>query len=354
MVVALRRRRSVPATAAVVLVVVALAAGIVGCAVDEVDDTVAASSATTDTTSDPAGAGAQRPSTVPTAEAAGVAVLPVTVTSADGRRVTVTDTSRIVPLQGSISEILFALGLGESVVARDISATFDEVADLPLVTRAHDVSAESVLSLRPTLVLADTDTGPPEAVDHLRNVGVPVVVVERPTSVAGVGEHIATIAEAAGVPDAGRALAAEVEAEIAAVTAEVEDADHPTVAFLYLRGRAGVYLLGGPGAGTDSMIEAAGGRDAGVELGLERAFTPLTSEALVAAAPDVILMTTTGLESVGGVDGLLEVAGVAQTPAGMHRRVVTVEDGLLFGFGARTPEALRLLADGLRVAEPVA
>jgi iron complex transport system substrate-binding protein len=103
--------------------------------------------------------------------------------------------------------------------------------------------------------------------------------------------------------------------------------------------------MGGPQAGTDAMIEAAGGIDAGTAMGLDRPFTPLTSEALVEAAPEVLLLTTTGLASVGGIDGLLEVSGIAQTPAGRDRRIATVEDGLLFGFGTRTPDALAQLAE---------
>src|SRR5262249_18804242 len=103
-------------------------------------------------------------------------VLPVTVPSADGAQVTITDTSRIVPLWGNLSEIVFSLGLGDKVVARDASATFAEAAGLPLVTRGHDVSAESVLSLRPTVVLAQTDTGPREALEQIRAAGVPVLV----------------------------------------------------------------------------------------------------------------------------------------------------------------------------------
>jgi len=120
---------------------------------------------------------------VPAVEDGAAPVLPVTVDSADGRSVTVTDISRIVVLQGNIAEVVFALGLGDNVVGRDISATFDEAADIPLVTRAHDVSAESVLSLKPTVVLADTDTGPPEAIDHIRNIGVPLVVFDTATRI---------------------------------------------------------------------------------------------------------------------------------------------------------------------------
>ncbi len=283
--------------------------------------------------------------TLPPPIAAAVAPqLPVTVTSADGAEVTITDVSRIVPLWGSLSELVFALGLGNRVVGRDSSATFGEVADLPLVTTGHDISAESVLSLRPTLVLAHEDAGPPEALEQLRAAGVPVLVVETPTSVDAIGARMRALGTALGVPEAGAELAASTDAELAAVQRTVPaDAEAPRVGFLYVRGGAGVYLLGGPGSGADSMVAAAGGRDAGTAIGLDEAFTPLTSEALVAAAPDVLLVTTSGLASVGGIDGLLELAGVAQTPAGQARRIVAVEDALLYSFGARTPDALTTL-----------
>lgn len=272
-------------------------------------------------------------------------VLPVTVTSADGRRVTVADTSRIIPLWDNLAEVVFALGLGDNVVARDTSTTFAQAKNLPLVTRAHDISPESVLSLRPTLILADEQTGPPEALRQIRDVGVPVVVFNRPKNVEEIGSQIERIATTLGVREQGKALAARATREIREVTSRVPDAaDRPRVAFLYLRGGAGVALLAGPGSGVDSMIEAAGGDDAGTALKLSNPFTPLTSEALVTAKPDVILMTTTGLQSVGGIEGLLEVPGVAQTPAGKNRRVVTMEDGLLFSFGTRTAGALRTLS----------
>ncbi len=269
-------------------------------------------------------------------------VLPVTVTSDDGRSVTISDTSRIVPLFGDITELVFQLGFGDNVVARDVSATFQEATDLPVVTRAHDVSAESVLSLKPTVVFADEQTGPPEALEQIRSVGVPVVIFKRPTSLNQVTTNITAIARALGVPEAGKALAATTEAKLDKVAATAPSAgDPPRVAFLYLRGQAGVALLGGPGSGPDSMIDAAGGIDAGTAAGMSRAFTPITSEALVKAAPDVLLLTSTGLKSVGGIDGLLEMPGIAQTPAGKNRRVITVEDGLLFSFGSRSPEALQ-------------
>ncbi|MDK1474046.1 ABC transporter substrate-binding protein [Streptomyces sp. 549] len=273
------------------------------------------------------------------------AALPVTVDSADGRRVTVRSTERVVPLTGSLSEIVFALGLGEQVVARDITATFEEAADLPVVTRAHDVSAEGVLSLKPTLVLAETTTGPAEAVDQIRAAGIPLVVVEPARALDDVADRITAVSGALGVPDAGERLRERTAERIDAVRADIPDTDErPRVAFLYLRGSASVYLLGGADSGAGSLIEAAGGVDAGTESGLTKDFTPLTSEALAKAAPDVILVMTKGLESVDGVDGLLKIPGVAETPAGLDRRIASIDDGLLLNYGPRTDRVLADLA----------
>jgi iron complex transport system substrate-binding protein len=274
--------------------------------------------------------------------------LPVTVRSSDGHDVTVEDAERIVPLSGSLSEIVFTLGLGDRVVARDITATFTQAEKLPVVTRNHDVSAESVLSLKPDLVLAEATTGPAEAMDQIRDAGVPVVVVAPARGLDDVGPRIGAVARSLGVPAAGEELTERSEQRLAAVREDVpEDTDKPRVAFLYLRGSASVYLIGGKGSGATSLLEAAGAVDAGAESGLEKDFTAITTEALAQAAPDAILVMSKGLESVGGVDGLVRIPGVAQTPAGMERRVVSVEDGVLLNYGPRTDAVLKSVVDQL-------
>ncbi len=274
--------------------------------------------------------------------------LPVTVGSADGKRLTVKRAERIVPLSGSLSEIVFTLGLGERVVARDVTATFEQAKELPRVTRGHDVSAEGVLSLRPDLVIAETSTGPEEAMAQIRAAGVPVLVVDPAQGLDDVGTRIGAVAEALGVPDAGKRLTERSEQRIAAVRKDVpRSGDRPRVAFLYLRGSASVYLIGGTGSGATSLIEAAGGIDAGAASGLTKDFTAITSEALVKAAPDAILVMSKGLDSVGGVDGLVKIPGIAQTPAGMDRRIVSVEDGVLLNYGPRTDQVLASVVEQL-------
>lgn len=274
--------------------------------------------------------------------------LPVIVTSADGVEVTVTDTSRILALDmyGTLAEIVFSLGLGDRVVGRDASTGFDEAAHLPLVTvGGHTLNAEAILDLDPTVVLTDTTVGPPEVQEQLRSIGIPVVFFEPTRTLDGIDDQIEAVAAALGVPEAGRTLATRTEQDIAALRGPTDDAG-PRVAFLYLRGSA-VSLMGGPGSGADELVQAVGAEDAGTAIGLERPFTPITSEALVAAAPDVLLLFDGGLESVGGLEGLLRVPGIAQTPAGEAGRVLTVPDTDLLSFGPRTPAALAALAEAL-------
>lgn len=317
---------------AVALTSVVLALGVSACG-----GTAAPSPAT--------GAGAPAvPDRVEPLAPAPVPVLPATVASADGAAVTVTSADRVVPLTGGLNEIVYTLGLGPKVVAKDITATFEQAAELPVVTRGHDVSAESVLSLRPTLVLAETTSGPAEAIQQIRDAGIPLLVVAPAKSLEDVAERTGAVAAALGVKEAGARLNQRTADRIAAAREALPaSGKKPRVAFLYLRGTASVYLMGGSDSGAGSLLEAAGALDTGPESGLGKDFTPITSEALAAAAPDAILVMSKGLESVGGVDGLVKIPGVAQTPAGMDRRVITVDDGVLLNYGPRTDQVLTSL-----------
>ena len=330
-----RRRRLPPGSGPAVALVVALAVGTAGCHQGGRTAGADAAPVAPSLPRSPGGTGTEPR-------------MPVTVRSAEGRMVQVRSADRIVSLWGGLSEIVFELGLGDRLVGRDVATTFPEARRVPLVTRAHDVSAEAVLSRRPTVVLAQTDSGPPEALAQIRRAGVPVVRFPIPDSIEAMLARIRAVAAALGVEEAGERLARQMEARIAEARSRIPAARQPpVVAFLYLRGGAGVYLIGGPGSGADAVITAAGGVDAGTAMGLRRPFTPLTSEALVRAAPDVILCTTSGLRSVGGRRGLLALPGVAQTPAGLRGRIVTEEDGVLYGFAARTPDLIERLVQDL-------
>lgn len=336
LIVSRRRRRTIGAAVAAVAVV-ASAAGCSGGA--------ASASGPSRCTPQTASIGTNK---VEPLAAPGSAALPVTLKSADGATVTVKDTSRIlaVNLYGSLADIVFSLGLGDRVIGRDRSTDFEQASSLPYVTGSgHDLSAEGILKLKPTVVLTDDTIGPPEVLKQLRRAGVPVVFFEHDETLASLPSRITSVAHALGVDTQGAALVKRLNTQLASAKAAAlkQVTGTPKIAFLYLRGTAGVYLVGGQGAGSDDLIESIGATDAGTVAGLE-GFRPLTSEALIKSAPDVILVMTKSLASVGGIKGLLKLPGVAQTPAGRDHRIVDMDDSVLLSFGTRTPQVLTALS----------
>lgn len=273
--------------------------------------------------------------------------LPATVTDKAGKAVTVADISRIVVLNGDIAEIVFALGLGPKVVATDTSATFPaEAKALPKVGYQRTLSAEGILSQRPTVVLGDESAGPPAVLEQIHAAGTPVVALATAKTLEAPAAKVRAVAAALGVGADGERLAAKVDAEIADARRPLARVGTtPRVAFLYVRGTS-TMMIGGKGSGVDAMIAGAGGIDAGTEAGLVN-FAPLTAESLVAANPDVLLLLRAGLESVGGVDGVLGLPGVAQTAAGQARRVLAYDDLYLVGLATRTGPALAELVRDL-------
>lgn len=250
---------------------------------------------------------------------------------------------RIIPVDGDLAEIVFALGLGHQVVAVDLSATFPpEVEALPQIGYQRALSTEPIAAFEPTIVLATDLAQPEETLDELRTIGIEVFVIERDMTLDGPAAKIRAVANALGVPDEGEELARQVQAEIDAVRdAAASVVDRPRVAALYLRGEA-VQLLFGAGSGVDAILDGVGAVDVGSDLGVDET-APISAEALVVARPDVVLVADRGLDSVGGIDGLLTVPGVAGTPAGDDRYVLVHEDQKLFGLGPRTGELMRAL-----------
>lgn len=281
--------------------------------------------------------------------------LPTTVNSCDGDEVTVADVSRIVTidLHGTLTEIVYGLGLGGNVVGRDRAADFDEAKNATIVTpTGHDLNAEAITALNPSVVLTDTTIGPIEVQEQLRAVGIPVIFFDPSRTLPGISHQINAVAGALGVPAAGVELNKLVGSDmVAALAAVPENGAPPRIAFLYVRGTAGVYLMAGPGSGADDMIKSIGAIDVGTDIGLKMPFTQLTSEALIKAAPEAILLMSGGLESVGGVDGLIKIQGIAQTPAGANRRVVDIADGTLLSFGPRTGQIIKALSAAVHGAQ---
>lgn len=281
--------------------------------------------------------------------------LPVTVTSRDrvgDQPVTVTDTSRIVglSLSGNIAATVAALGLGDNLVGRDVATSFPGLKDLPQVTKAgHALDIEALLSVNPSLVITDGTIGPLDVVLQIRDAGIPLVFVDEEPSIENVYRVTEQVAAALGVPEAGASLIerqrAEIEAKLAEIAGIAPQGDaRLRMAVFYLRGGSGIYYLLGSDAGSGVLIDSLGGIDVAREIGWDGA-KPMTDEALIQINPDLIIVMTSGLESAGGVDGLLEQKpAIALTAAGQHRRFVAMKDTDLLSFGPRTAGILDALA----------
>lgn len=282
--------------------------------------------------------------------------LPATVLSLDNigeQEVVVDDTSRMlaVSLSGTIAELVYAYGLADNLVGRDISTDLPGYEDLPVVTKeGHSIDAEAVLALNPTLILTDGSIGPTDVVLQLRDAGIQVVTVSRAKTPESTYDLARQVAAALGVDSLADTLIDELDAAITAKEAEIarlvpeDESLRPRVAFLYVRGTAGVYYLFGEGSGIDYMIDAIGAIDVAEEIGWVGE-KPMTDEALVALNPDILLVMTKGLESAGGVDGLIEAQpSIGLTTAGENRRIIDVDDTLIFSGGTRIPDVLDGLA----------
>lgn len=275
-----------------------------------------------------------------------------TFTGADGVESDISDTSRVVSLNGDLTEILFELGVGDSVVAVDVTTVFPEEAAAlgergDTVGFAQQLTAEAVLRFEPTLVIGDQQVGPVEAIEQLRAAGIPVVILETQTTLDGVATKISQVAEIMGVPDEGAALADRVSGEIdAALELVDQDASPLTVGFVYVRGPQTIFLFGA-GTATQAMIEGAGAIDAGAASGVQ-GLVPVTPEAIVAAAPEVIVLPELGLEALGGVEVFLGIPGVADTPAGQNENFLVYDEAYFFNLGPRTGIALAEFVEDLQ------
>lgn len=257
-------------------------------------------------------------------------------------------TRRVVSVGGAITEIVYALDGEGELVGVDTTSLYPAAARaLPSVGYARALSAEGVLSLTPTLLLVTREAGPPAVMAQLRGAGVPVETVDIAHRFDGVVGAVRRVATLIGRDEQGRVLATQLEQQWATTQRHVQvrrrGQPAPRVLFVLSHSPAQVRIAGRDTA-ADAVITLAGGANA---FGEVSGYKPLSPEAAIAAAPTHILTTDQGLQAAGGVDGMLRAPGLAATPAGRTRRVLTLDALLLLGFGPRLPQAVAQLADAL-------
>ncbi|MFJ3956717.1 hemin ABC transporter substrate-binding protein [Arthrobacter sp. NPDC090010] len=284
--------------------------------------------------------------------------LPVTVKDASGRTVTVTSADRMLALDlyGTLTDTVIGLGLEKRLVGRSNSDTQAALKNLPVVTQGgHDLNTEAVLELHPALILTNTTIGSEEKYRQLESAGVTVVRFAQPQGLDGIAGAIEAVGASLGLGQAAHTLAQRTQDDLAKARERITALKAatpvpPRAAVLYIRGTAGVFFILGKDYGAADVINALGLEDVAAENGITQ-LKPANAESLVSLDPQIVLAMKDGVQSTGGVDGLLKRPGMAATTAGSTKRIITAADGQLLSYGPRTPANLVALAEAIYTSE---
>lgn len=241
---------------------------------------------------------------------------------------------RIVSLSGTITEILYAIEAEKELVAVDVTSTYPKAAEaLTNLGHIRGITAENVLSAKPTHVLAFDDEMTPALKEQLEKAKVEVILFKREYTVNSAKQVIEQIAAWADKKEAAAKLIQQIDSDLASLK---QFDKKPKVLFVYARG-TGTLMVAGDHTQLSEMITLAGGQNA---TGGFEDFKPLTAESVIAANPDVILMFDSGKASLSSEGGVLAVPGVKSTTAGKNNAVIAMDGQYLSGFGPRVGKAL--------------
>lgn len=255
------------------------------------------------------------------------------------------DSTKIVSLNGSISEVVAGLGLEKNIAGTDITSNYPEsMKAKPKVGHNKNINAEGVMALQPDLIIGLKKEVSPALAALFKAAGVKLLLVDQDYSVAGTRKLIHLLADSLYAEAKGDSLIKVLEADLAKVPPLTANVKKPKVLFIYARG-TGTMMVGGTGTAIDKAILLAGGQNAVSEFA---DYKPLTAEALVKANPDIILLFDSGLQSLGGAAGLTKVQGIKQTNAGKNNKIISMDGELLSSFGPRLGVAIQELATKIR------
>ena len=277
--------------------------------------------------------------------AAGPAVAETKVQGADGREVVVKDVSRVVSIGGSTTEMLYALDLESNVVAVDTTSVYppEALKTKPNVGYMRALSAEGVLDLKPSVILAVDGAGPPDAVNVIRNASVPMVTLPNDPSPEGIVQKLRLIAKVMNQTERGEKLASKIELEFAQLARSVSEIKKKARVLFVLSLRGGRPMVAGRDTAAEGILALAGAENA---ITAFSGYKPVSDEAVIAAAPDAILMMDRGRHKVSA-DEVFAFPALSTTPAGKNRRLITMSGQYLLGFGPRAAHAARDLAAAL-------
>lgn len=241
---------------------------------------------------------------------------------------------RLVTIGGDVTEIAWALGAHQDLVARDsTSLSPPAVTRLPDIGYMRQLSAEGILALRPSLVLASGQAQPTIALKQVADANVKVVTIPGENTLEVIDEKITAVAQALHKEPQGIRLRQQIKQQLASIPTQPVA---KKVLFIMSHGGT-TALAAGQETAADAVIRAAGLQNA------MQGFThyqPLSQEGVIASQPDLILVTRNGVKTLGSEDNIWALPGLAQTPAARHKQLMVVDDMALLGFGIHTPQQI--------------
>jgi iron complex transport system substrate-binding protein len=258
-------------------------------------------------------------------------------------------TERVVCIGQALNEIIYALGAQQSLVGVDLSSTYPpQIKQLPNVGYHRALSAEGILSLKPTLIIHDNNIGPENVVRQLQELQVPMKTFQaKNDSVDGLKALLREVGSYFHREQRAEELCAKIDRDMTAAAQDVRRyGERPRVAVIHFGRASNVYLVVGNGGGGDAstagkMVEMAGGQMALQKSGMQQMTSP---EIIAQSNPDVILMTEYGFDRLGSSDAAKTLPGVAQTNAARNHRIYRVPEHELMYFGPDTGQNVIELA----------
>jgi iron complex transport system substrate-binding protein len=254
---------------------------------------------------------------------------------------------KLITAGGTVTEIVHELGFGDQIIATDITSTFPaRMQELPSIGYRNQIKAEGILALGPELMLAEEGYMTPDVVSQLQAAGIEIKFFAKPTSIEGTRKIISEIAEYMAVPEKGAELLSQLDKDLAELSAYLGDkSEQPSMAFVMARGQEMVFVAG-EDTFSASLMQLAGIRSAGVGF---KDFVPLTPEALASMNPDYLLFFESGLQSIGGKEGVKNIRGIESTTAFQKDQILAYDGLYLSGFGPRVGKAALELAQAVRI-----
>ncbi|WP_108958722.1 heme/hemin ABC transporter substrate-binding protein [Leptospira ellinghausenii] len=244
---------------------------------------------------------------------------------------------RIVSLHGTITEIVYALKANTTLVAIDSTSRYPkEVTSLPVVGYQRTLTTEGILSFKPTLVIGLETAGPVQTIQNLRETGIQVTLFPDTYKLDTPIDRVLAVGNLLGKKKEAESLVNQIRTQTQSLQLKKTNVK---VMFLYSRNPSSIFISG-LGTAAHSMITLSGAQNAITEFS---EYKPLTSEALVKANPDIILMPESSAEGFGGTNAIWSINGIELTRAGKEKNIILVDDQLLLGFGPRLPQALKTL-----------